>query len=179
MDHSIEVAYDGIRPTESGVPDVEFVGSKNHLTQKSLSLLKFLAKASERRTVYCVQCKQVDLASKLHITRQALGAHFKRLRELGLIQVGRGFINVTSDGLNALGYDVRPVIITAKVAPQKLSELMRRIRAIPAIEIFRVTGGSDLVLIVEHHRLDETLTSLADLDSSVETNSLVSIARIK
>ncbi len=145
-------------------------------TSKSLQILNLLLQNGHRKTVYNVSIGQVELAKELQITRQALSLHFKKLRESGLIQVGRGFINVTKEGLEAVGYRTAPVILNVRILPQKRSEAIQRIDELPVTEIFRVTGDADVVLIVEQDRLDRILEALSHIDGVVETKSLVSIA---
>jgi len=145
-------------------------------TSKSLQILSLLLQNGQRKTVYKVSIGQVELAKELQITRQALSLHFKKLRESGLIQVGRGFINVTKEGLEAVGHRTEPVILNVRILPQKRSEAIQRIDELPATEIFRVTGDADVVLIVEQDRLDQILEALSHIDGVVETKSLVSIA---
>lgn len=150
-----------------------------YLTRKSLQLLKLLWQNADRKTVYSISIKQVDLARKLQVTRQALSIHFKRLRDFGLVEVGRGFVNVTEDGLRAIGYNTNPVIVTVRVSPQKRLEALGKIKSVPAVEIFRVTGDVDAVLVVEQDQLDLVLKTLADIEGVLETRSLVSIETMK
>jgi len=160
-----------------GEPDGRVPGlSLRFPTSKSLQILKLLLQNGQRKTVYSLPIGQVELARELQITRQALSLHFKKLRESGLIEVGRGFINVTEKGLNAVGYRREPVIVIVKILPQKRSEAIQKINELPATEIFRVTGDVDVVLIVEQETLDHILESLSHIDGVVETKSLVSIA---
>jgi DNA-binding Lrp family transcriptional regulator len=126
--------------------------------------------------VYSLPIGQTELAKELQITRQTLSLHFKKLRESGLIQVGRGFINVTEEGLKTLGRRREPVIVNVKILPQKRSEAIQKINELPVTEIFRVTGHVDVVLILEQENLDQTLEALSRIDGVVETRSLVSIA---
>jgi DNA-binding Lrp family transcriptional regulator len=138
-----------------------------------------MSESADRKIARSFYCRQADLASKLGVTRQALGIHFKKLREMGLIQVGRGFVNITDDGLRALGLNVNPVIVTVKIPPQKRFETIQRIKEISVNEVLRVTGESDLVLIVEQHRFDEILTKLSAIDEGLEVKSLVTIEMIR
>jgi len=153
------------------VPDT----STRLLASKSLQILDVLSRNGGRKTVYTVRIEQADLARKLHITRQALSSHFKKLRESGFVQIGRGFVNVTEDGLKALGYRKDPVIVTVRILPQRRSEAVEKIEELPAIEIFRVAGEADVVLIVEQDKLDRVLQTLAGIDGVTETKSLVSM----
>lgn len=143
---------------------------------KPLQILHLLLRNGNKKTVYSVSIGQADLARELGITRQALSLHFKRLRELGLVRVGRGFVDVTEEGLRAAGHRRDPVIVTVKILPQNRSEAIRRIDQLPAAEIFRVTGDADVVLIVEQDRLDHILETLCGVEGVVETKSLVSIS---
>lgn len=145
-------------------------------TSKSLQILKLLLNNGYQKTVYSLPIGQAELGKELQITRQALSLHLKKLREFGLIQVGRGFINVTEEGLEAVGYRREPVIVNVRILPQKRSEAIQKINELPATEIFRVTGDVDVVLIVEQERLDHILEALSHIDGVVETKSLVSIA---
>ena len=145
-------------------------------TSKSLQILDLLLQNGRRKIVYNVPIGQVELAKELQITRQALSLHFKKLREHGLVQVGRGFINVTKEGLEAVGYRTAPAILNVRILPQKTSEAIQKIDELPATEIFRVTGDADVVLIVEQDMLDRILEALSHIDGIVETKSFVSIA---
>lgn len=144
-------------------------------TVKSLRILRLLSGSGHRKVVYNVSVGQADLARKLHMTRQALSLHFKKLKESGFVQIGRGFVNITEDGLRAAGYRKDPVIVTLRVLPQRRSEAIERISRLPVIEIFRVTGDVDVVLIVEQDRLDHVLELLSEIDGIIETRSLVSL----
>jgi DNA-binding Lrp family transcriptional regulator len=132
-----------------------------------------------RRTVYSFYSNQTDLAREFNVTRQALSIHVKRLRELGMVQVGRGFVNVTESGLKAAGYNTNPVIVTVRLSPQKRLEIFKRISDLPAVEMFRVTGEMDIVLVVEQEKLDQVLGTLDQIDGVLETKSLVSIETLK
>jgi DNA-binding Lrp family transcriptional regulator len=149
------------------------------LTRKSAQLLKMLWENGDRGTVYSFRINQADLAHKLLITRQALSVHLKRLRELGFIQIGRGLINVTDDGLKAIGYNSNPVIVMIRVSPQWRTAAFAKIKTLPAIETFRVAGDVDIVLILGQDELDNVLAALARVEGVVETKSLVSIESLK
>jgi DNA-binding Lrp family transcriptional regulator len=148
------------------------------LTRKSMQILRLLMENGDRKTVCSFCTNQTDLARKLHITRQALSVHFKRLREFGFIQVGRGFVNVTEDGLRAIGHNLNPVIVTLRLSPQNRLEAFTKVKGLPAIEIYRVTGDWDVVLVVEQDDLDEVMQVLDGVQGILETRSLVSIEKM-
>jgi len=152
---------------------------QSSLTRKTFQLLRMLMENGNRKTVYSYSSNQRDLARVFNVTRQALSIHVKRLRELGMVQVGRGFVNVTESGLRAAGYNTNPVIVTVRLSPQKRLEIFKRISDLPAVEIFRVTGEMDIVLVVEQEKLDEVLGALDQTDGVLETKSLVSIETMK
>lgn len=156
---------------DQSLPD----SSSRFPTAKSLQILRLLSGSGHRRIVYNVSVGQTDLARKLNMTRQALNLHFKKLKESGFVQIGRGFVNVTEDGLKAAGYRKDPVIVTVSILPQRRSEAIERINRLPAIEIFRVTGDADVVLIVEQDRLDHVLELLSEIEGVIETRSLFSL----
>jgi DNA-binding Lrp family transcriptional regulator len=149
------------------------------LTRKSFQLLLMLMENGKRGTFFSFHSNQADLARRLEITRQALSVHFKRLRELGMLQVGRGFVNVTQEGLRAAGYNTNPVIVTARLTPQKRLEIFKKVAELPLIEMFRVTGDMDMVLVVEQEQLDRVLEILDQTDGVLETKSLVTIETLK
>jgi len=145
------------------------------LTGKSLQILELLWENGNRNIVYTCHMNQSDLARKLQITRQALGIHVKRLRERGLLQIGRGFVNVTEEGLKAFGFQSNPVIVTVRISPQSRQEAFRRVKLLPVLEVFRVTGEVDLVLIVHQENLDYVLEMLSGIPGVVDTKSFVTM----
>jgi len=167
------------RPIGSFADGPKRVPLQSSLTRKTFQLLRMLMENGNRKTVYSYSSNQRDLARVFNVTRQALSIHVKRLRELGMVQVGRGFVNVTESGLRAAGYNTNPVIVTVRLSPQKRLEIFKRVSDLPAVEIFRVTGEMDIVLVVEQEKLDEVLGALDQTDGVLETKSLVSIETMK
>jgi len=123
--------------------------------------------------------KQNELAKELEISRQALNVHLRKLRNLGYIRTGRGFIDVTEGGLKALGVSVNPAFIFIKVSPLKREQAYRRIMEFPIQRFFRVAGDMDAVLVVEREELEETLRKLAFIDGVQDTKSYITIQVIK
>jgi DNA-binding Lrp family transcriptional regulator len=149
------------------------------LTKKTMKILHFLCDSGGPRTVLTANISQPDLARKLHVTRQALSVHISRLVETGFIQVGRGFINVTEDGLKASGYHHSPVILIVRVAPQNHRDAYDRIKRIHASEIFRVAGDADFALVLEHRDLDKVLQDLYAIPGVLETKSLIATETVR
>jgi len=142
-------------------------------------LLRMMYAQGSPVTIYTIQIKQSELAKQLEISRQALNVHLRKLRDLGCIRTGRGFIDVTEEGLNALGVSVNPAFIFIKISPLRREEAYREMSDFPIQRIFRVAGDMDAVLLVEQEDLDETLRRLALLEGIQETKSYVTIQTLK
>jgi len=78
-----------------------------------------------------------------------------------MVQVGRGFINVTAAGLKALGQNSNPVIVLVRIAPKNRISSYAKITSLPLLEVFRVTGDYDVVIIVEENSLDGILSEVS------------------
>jgi DNA-binding Lrp family transcriptional regulator len=128
---------------------------------------------------YTLHARQSDLAKELGISRQALNLHLKKLRDLNYIRTGRGFIDVTEKGLNALGVSSTPALILIKVHPPKRSEVYEKIRETFVQKAFRVAGDVDAVLVVERDKLNEILRKLSAIEGIKDTKSYVAIETIK
>jgi len=142
-------------------------------------LLRMMYAQGSPVAIYTIQIKQSELAKQLEISRQALNVHLRKLRDLGCIRTGRGFIDVTEEGLNALGVAVNPAFIFIKISPLKREEAYQEMSNFPIQRIFRVAGDMDAVLLVEQENLDETLRRLALLEGIQETKSYVTIQTLK
>lgn len=153
--------------------------SRNILSRRPLNLLKMLYEQGKLVTTYTLEMKQNELAKELEISRQALNVHLRKLRDLGYIRTGRGFIDVTEGGLKALGVSVNPAFIFVKVSPLKRGEAYRRIMEFPIQRFFRVAGDMDAVLVVEREELEEILRKLAFVDGVQDTRSYITIQVIK
>jgi DNA-binding Lrp family transcriptional regulator len=130
-------------------------------------------------TTYTLEIKQNELAKQLEISRQALNVHLRKLRDLELIRTGRGFIDVTEKGLNALGMSANPAFIFVKVSPLKRVEAYKKIAGFSVQRIFRVAGDMDAVLVVEREKLEEALRKLASVGGIQDTKSYITIQVIK
>jgi len=153
--------------------------SRKILSRRPLNLLKMLYEQGKPITTYTLEMKQNELAKELEISRQALNVHLRKLRDLGYIRTGRGFIDVTEGGLKTLGVSATPAFIFIKVSPLKRGEAYRRIMEFPIQRFFRVAGDMDAVLVIEREELEETLRKLAFVDGVQDTKSYITIQVIK
>jgi DNA-binding Lrp family transcriptional regulator len=151
----------------------------DRLTKKTVKVLRLICETGFPTTVLSSNVTQPDLARKLHVTRQALSVHITRLAEAGFVQVGRGFVNVTENGMKAAGYHHNPVILIVRVAPQNQRDAYERIKKIRASEIFRVAGDADFALVLEHRDLDQVLHDLYSIQGVLETKSYITTETVR
>ena len=157
----------------------QFAIALDRLTKKTMKVLRLLCEGGNPTTVLASHITQRDLARKLHVTRQALSVHITRLVDAGLIQAGRGFINVTDNGLKATGYHHNPAILMVRVAPQNQREAYEKIKRIRAFEIFRAAGDADFALVVDQRNLDEVLQDLYAIQGIIETRSVIATETLR
>jgi len=138
-----------------------------------------LYEQGEPATTYTVHVKQNELAKQLGISRQALNVHLRKLRDLGCIRTGRGFIDVTEEGLRALGIFVNPAFVFIKISPLRRDEAYQTMLEFPVQRVFRVAGDMDAVLVVERERLNEALRRLALVEGVQDTKSYITIQTLK
>lgn len=149
------------------------------LTKRSLRLLRVLYERGKSTNTYTLRVKQDELAKQLGISRQALNVHLRKLRDLNYIRTGRGFIDVTEEGLNALGVSLNPAFIFLKVSPHKRMQAYEKIRELKVQKAFRIAGDVDALLIVDGEKLDEVLKKLSTIDGIEDTKSYITIESIK
>ncbi|MEJ5328430.1 MAG: Lrp/AsnC family transcriptional regulator [Candidatus Bathyarchaeia archaeon] len=149
------------------------------LTKRSVRLLKTLYEKGTSTSTYTLRLKQDELAAQLGISRQALNMHLRKLKSRGYIRTGRGFIDVTEKGLNALGVSTTPAFILIKVSPIKRVQVYERIKEIAVTRAFRIAGDVDALIIVERENLDEILKKLYTIDGIQDTRSYVTIETLK
>ena len=149
------------------------------LTKRSVQLLKTLYLKGKSTTNYSLRVKQDELSEQLAISRQALNVHLRKLKNAGYIRTGRGFIDVTEKGLNALGISTAPAFILLKVSPVKRIHVYERIKELAVTRAFRIAGEVDALIIVERDNLDEILKHLYTIDGIEDTRSYVTIETIK
>jgi len=149
------------------------------LTKRSVQLLKMLYDRGKSTSTYTLHVKQDELSEQLGISRQALNVHLRKLKNTGYIRTGRGFIDVTEKGLNALGVSTTPAFILIKVSPVKRIQVYDKIRELAVSRAFRIAGEVDALIIVERENLDEILKKLYAIDGIQDTRSYVTIEIIK
>jgi len=144
-----------------------------------MQLLRMLYEKGKSTNTYTLHVKQDELAKQLGISRQALNAHLRKLRDLNYIRTGRGFIDVTEQGLNTLGIFSTPAFIFIKVSPLKRMHAYEKIRELTVQKAFRIAGDIDALLIVDREKLDDALKKLSIIDGVQDTKSYVTIETIK
>jgi len=126
-----------------------------------------------------VQIKQRELAKKLGVSRQALNVHLRKLRNLGCIRTGRGFIDITEEGLRMLGVSVSPAFIFVKVSPPKRHEAYQKMASLSVQQAFEVSGDMDAVLLVEQAEVDEVLRKLALVEGIQGSKTYIATQTLK
>jgi len=149
------------------------------LTKRSIQLLKTLYEKGRSTSTYTLRVKQDELSSQLGISRQALNVHLRKLKIRGYIRTGRGFIDVTDKGLDALGVSSTPAFILLKISPIKRIRVYEQIRQLAISRAFRIAGEVDALIMVERENLDDVLKKLYNIDGIEDTRSYVTIEVIK
>ncbi len=153
--------------------------SKRGLSGRPLRVLSALYNKSKPVSIFTVKMKQSELADEMGISRQALNVHLRKLRDGGYIRTGRGFIDVTEKGVEALGFSSKPTFLFIKVLPARRPAVYRRICELPIHRAFRVTGDMDLIVTVDSDKLDYALDEVSRLDGVTETRSYITIEALK
>ena len=149
------------------------------LTKRTRQLLRLLYEKGKSTNAYTLHLKQDELARQLNISRQALNVHLRKLRDLSYIRTGRGFIDVTDEGLSALGMSSTPAFIFIKVSPLKRSYVYDKIKELAVQRAFRIAGDVDALVITEREQLDEVLKRLSSIDGIQDTKSYIAIETIR
>ena len=149
------------------------------VTRRSSQVLRTLYEQGRSMSSYTLHLKQEELAKQLGISRQALNVHLRKLRDLNYVRTGRGFIDVTEQGLSALGLSSTPAFILIKVSPLKRSYAYDKIKQLNVQRAFRIAGDIDALAMVEREKLDEVLRGLSAIDGIQDTKSYVTIETIR
>ncbi|MHC1564473.1 MAG: Lrp/AsnC family transcriptional regulator [Candidatus Hecatellaceae archaeon] len=146
---------------------------------KALKILRMLFDRASFAFSYVVNIDQVTLAKELKITRQALNIHLRKLKSLGLIRTGRGFIEITAKGIKALGFSENIAIVFVKVSPSKRPKVYQMVSKLPVWQAYRVAGEMDLALLIEADKLDEVLKEISGVEGVEQTLSYITIEPLR
>jgi DNA-binding Lrp family transcriptional regulator len=149
---------------------MELVDRVVRLTERQLEILRKLYQASVPVSYQTVVRTQAELAKELNITRQALSNHLRKLRSLRLIRTGRGFIDLSPDCLRLLGKSTDEALVFLKVQPKYRVEVHEKVKQLNPLQVQRVTGSVDIVVVVSGSNLAEFLANVAEI-VGVETTS--------
>ena len=152
--------------------------AQEKLTERQLEILRRLYESSRPVIIRTVKKTQRRLAEELNITRQALSNHLRKLREMGYIRTGRGFIDLTDKALELLGEREGDAFVFIKVTPQYRSEVYEGLKNTCVKSLYRVTGGIDLIAQVSTSKLDEFLREVSNMKGIIETNAHVVLERL-
>ncbi len=141
------------------------------LTERQLSILRKLFNEGKVMRVRRVKKTQAALAEELGITRQALSSHLRELRELELLNAGRGFIDLSEKAGRILGGASTQTFVFAKIEPKKRRNVYKEIMSLDVLQAFRVTGDVDLIVVVDRQKLDKVLKSLSGIDGVKGTSA--------
>lgn len=153
--------------------------SRKILSGRPLSILSMLYDRSKSVNIFTVKMRQRELAEELGITRQALNVHLRKLRDKGFIRTGRGFIDITEKGTEALGLSSKLTFLFVKVLPVRRNAVYRRVCELPGRNVFRVTGDMDLIVTVDGDKLDSVLNEVSQLDGVEDTRSYITLEVLK
>jgi len=145
--------------------------TETKLTERQLSILRKLFNEGKVMRVRRVKKTQAALAKEFGITRQALSSHLRELRELGLLNAGRGFIDLSEKAERILEEPPTQAFVFAKVEPKKRRNVYKEIMSLDVLQAFRVTGDVDLIVVVDRQKLDEVLKSLSGINGVKGTSA--------
>ena len=141
------------------------------LSKSEHRLLTFLRKNAESEYVYRVDLKQAELAEILGISRQALSVKLRPLIERKVIRTGRGFIEITENGLSVIGQYGKPVFIMVKVEPTKRKEVYAKVGEAEMGKVDKVSGDVDLILQIDGGAAAIVLDFISGLDGVISTKT--------
>ena len=141
------------------------------LTERQLSILRKLFSEGRVMRVRRVQKTQTALAEEFGITRQALSTHLRGMRELELLNAGRGFIDLSEKAGRVLGEPPTQAFVFVKIEPKKRRNVYKEIMSLDVLQAFRVTGDVDLIIVVDRQKLDKVLKSLSAIDGVKGTSA--------
>lgn len=157
----------------------ESLTEETPLTGRPLRILRMLHEEGSRASVFTLEVKQRELAAQLGISRQALNVHLRKLRDNHYIRTGRGFIDITENGLHALGTSISPAFVFLKISPLKRKQAYEQIFRFPIQRVFRVTGEMDVILVIDRDKLEAALSMLGNVEGVLDTRTYIAIQTLK
>lgn len=145
------------------------------LTEKQLGILRTLYDESRSVKVHTTRGNQDVLARELGISRQALSAHLKTLKDHGMLRTGRGFLDLTDRALKEIGKTSEEAFVMVKVEPNRREEVFEKVKTLGFERLYRVTGDVDLLAVVDVESLKEFLRDVSAIPGVVNTSSYVVI----
>jgi len=149
---------------------------KVDMTERQLSILRKLFAESKVFRSRRIEKNQSTLAAELGITRQALSAHFRELRRLGLLRTGRGFIDLTEKTTRILGEPQSQAFVLVKIEPRKRRAAYEEIKNLNVQQAFRVTGSVDVIVLADRLKLNKLLEALSRVPGVKETSAHLVLA---
>jgi DNA-binding Lrp family transcriptional regulator len=149
---------------------------KVDMTERQLSILRKLFAESKVFRSRRVEKNQSTIAAELGITRQALSAHFRELRKLGLLRTGRGFIDLTEKTTRILGEPQSQAFVLVKIEPRKRRAAYEEIKNLNVQQAFRVTGSVDVIVLADRLKLNKLLDALSRVPGVKETSAHLVLA---
>lgn len=146
------------------------------MTERQLSILRKLFAESKVFRSRRIEKNQSTLAAELGITRQALSAHFRELRRLGLLRTGRGFIDLTEKTTRILGEPQSQAFVLVKIEPRKRRAAYEEIKNLNVQQAFRVTGSVDVIVLADRLKLNKLLEALSRVPGVKETSAHLVLA---
>jgi DNA-binding Lrp family transcriptional regulator len=149
---------------------------KADLTERQLSILRKLFAESKVFRSRRIEKNQSTMAAEFGITRQALSAHFRELRKLGLLRTGRGFIDLTEKTTRILGEPQSQAFVLIKIEPRKRRAAYEEIKNLNVQQAFRVTGSVDVIVLADRLKLNKLLEALSRVPGVKETSAHLVLA---
>jgi DNA-binding Lrp family transcriptional regulator len=149
------------------------------LTERQYQLLEKLFSSAKVTKVYSVAKSQAEIAQELGISRQALSIHLRKLKSAKYVRTGRGFVDITPEGISSLGRSSVEAFVHASISPQSRDQVYKVAIEAGANELYRVTGETDMIAIVEYNNLDSFLKKVSAIPGVKETKAFVIIEKLK
>ena len=149
------------------------------ITKRQLAILRYLYDRGETTDVLSVPIGQDELANILHITRQALSNHLRKLRDLDLVRTGRRFIDITAKGLKVLNEKFENAFIFITIRPQARTEVYKKIQKFKHSIIYRVTGDIDVIAVVRRKDLNNFLQQVSTIHGVEGTSAHIVLGELK